>query len=48
MSKFTDIVVDKEHGLVTVGVGLTWDQVYEQQDPLNLTVAGGRIFGVGE
>ncbi|KAK4177877.1 putative FAD-binding oxidoreductase [Triangularia setosa] len=32
---------------VRLGVGLSWKEVYAQLDPLGLTVAGGRVAGVG-
>ncbi|KAK0735938.1 hypothetical protein B0T21DRAFT_383647 [Apiosordaria backusii] len=32
---------------VRLGVGSSWGNVYKQLDPLNLTVAGGRVAGVG-
>lgn len=48
MSKFNNFIFNKEQSTVTVGVALTWDQVYEKGDPLNITVAGGRIKGVGK
>jgi len=33
--------------IVSVGVGATWDAVYAKLDPLGLSVAGGRVGGVG-
>ncbi|KAK0747391.1 hypothetical protein B0T21DRAFT_379454 [Apiosordaria backusii] len=35
------------HASVSVGVGATWDAVYKRLDPLGLSVAGGRVAGVG-
>lgn len=32
---------------VFVGIGATWDAVYNKLDPLGLSVAGGRVAGVG-
>jgi FAD/FMN-containing dehydrogenase len=32
---------------VSVGIGATWDIVYSKLDPLGLSVAGGRVAGVG-
>jgi FAD/FMN-containing dehydrogenase len=32
---------------VSVGTGATWDAVYANLDPLGLSVAGGRVAGVG-
>lgn len=41
--------IELSHDLstVSVGVGSTWDDVYTQLDHLNLSVAGGRVAGVG-
>ncbi|KAF3760403.1 FAD-binding domain-containing protein, partial [Cryphonectria parasitica EP155] len=36
-----------ENSTVSVGVGATWDAVYAKLDPLGLSVAGGRVSGVG-
>ena len=47
MARFTNINVNKEENTVTIGVGNTWDTVYEQLSPLGLTITGGRIPGVG-
>ena len=48
MSGFNNIVYDEESGTVEIGVGLTWDQVYERLEPMGIMVAGGRIPGIGE
>ena len=48
MSRFSDVVFNPEEGTVTIGVGLTWDEVYERLDPLGVMVVGGRIEGVGK
>ena len=48
LSKFTNVTFDAQQNTVTIGVALTWDQVYEQLEPYNVTVAGGRIVGVGK
>lgn len=40
-----DLGADKS--TVSVGPGATWDAVYATLDPLGLSVAGGRIAGVG-
>ncbi|KAI0394221.1 putative oxidoreductase [Xylariaceae sp. FL0594] len=32
---------------VSVGAGATWDAIYGKLDPLGLSVAGGRVAGVG-
>ncbi|RAH78668.1 putative oxidoreductase [Aspergillus japonicus CBS 114.51] len=41
------IGVSDDRSTVTVGVGATWGDVYKALDPLNLTVAGGRVGQVG-
>ncbi|KAI0895158.1 putative oxidoreductase [Annulohypoxylon nitens] len=33
--------------ILSVGAGATWDAVYGKLDPLGLSVAGGRVAGVG-
>lgn len=40
-----DLSADKSS--VSVGAGATWDAVYSKLDPLGLSVAGGRVAGVG-
>ncbi|KAL5514286.1 hypothetical protein ACEPAG_2374 [Sanghuangporus baumii] len=47
MAQFTNVSYDAERGTVILGVALTWDQVYEQLEPLGVMVVGGRINGVG-
>ncbi|KAH8109499.1 FAD-binding domain-containing protein [Phellopilus nigrolimitatus] len=47
LSRLNDLVYDEAQGTVTIGMGLTWDQVYERLEPLGVMVAGGRINGVG-
>lgn len=47
MSHFTDLVYDVAAQTVKIGSGLTWDQVYAKLSPFNVTVAGGRVPGVG-
>ncbi|KAG9308226.1 hypothetical protein JVU11DRAFT_12244 [Chiua virens] len=47
MSRFSEIVYDSTAELVTVGAGLLWDDVYEALNPHGVSVAGGRILGVG-
>lgn len=36
-----------DRSVVTVSPAVKWDELYEQLDPLNLTVVGGRVAGVG-
>lgn len=47
MARFRNVTYDAVHSTVTIGVGLTWDQVYEQLEPLGVMVVGGRVNGVG-
>ncbi|KAI0490431.1 hypothetical protein F4859DRAFT_458007 [Xylaria cf. heliscus] len=41
------ITLSKDNSTALVGVGNTWDAVYEKLDPLQLSVNGGRSAGVG-
>lgn len=41
------ITLSADKSTVSTGPGATWDAVYAQLDPLQLTVAGGRVGGVG-
>lgn len=41
------IELSADNSTASVGVGATWDAVYAKLDPLGLSVAGGRIGGVG-
>lgn len=41
------IKLSADHSTVSTGPGATWDDVYAKLDPLQLTVAGGRVGGVG-
>jgi FAD/FMN-containing dehydrogenase len=47
MSRFDETKVNSTSGTVTVGAGLTWDQVYETLEPTGVNVVGGRVPGVG-
>ncbi|TDL17551.1 FAD-binding domain-containing protein [Rickenella mellea] len=47
MAKFNSIHFDESSNTVTLGTGLTWDVVYAKLNPLGVTVAGGRVSGVG-
>ena len=47
LARFRNIRYDAGQGTVTLGVGLTWDQVYELLEPLSVNVVGGRFVGVG-
>ncbi|TVY86192.1 Bifunctional solanapyrone synthase, partial [Lachnellula willkommii] len=41
------IDVNAENSSASVGIGNTWDSVYTKLDSLGLSVAGGRVAGVG-
>lgn len=46
MKKFSEIEYDFPKNVVTVGAGLTWDDVYAALDPLGVGVVGARVTGV--
>jgi FAD/FMN-containing dehydrogenase len=46
LKKFSEIEYDAQKNVVTVGAGLTWDDVYAALDPLGVGVVGGRASGV--
>lgn len=41
------IELSADKSAVTIGAGATWDAVYDKLDPMGLSVAGGRVAGVG-
>lgn len=41
------IELSADKSSVSVGIGASWDAVYNKLDPLSLSVAGGRVAGVG-
>ncbi|KAI0315720.1 FAD-binding domain-containing protein [Amylostereum chailletii] len=47
MSHFKNISYDAKTQVVTVGAGVTWDEVYAVVNPLGRNVAGARAPGVG-
>ncbi|KLO11827.1 FAD-binding domain-containing protein [Schizopora paradoxa] len=47
MSKFNNLSVNAEKKTATIGVGLTWDKVYQMLEPFGVMVTGGRIPGIG-
>ncbi|KAL0578861.1 hypothetical protein V5O48_003141 [Marasmius crinis-equi] len=47
MHKLNQIEVFPENGVVRLGPGATWSEVYSALEPLNTTVVGGRISNVG-
>jgi FAD/FMN-containing dehydrogenase len=48
MAKFSKVVYDGLSNTVTVGTGLTWNEVYSQLEPLGVMVVGGRLNGIGK
>ena len=36
-----------DHAVTSAGAGSSWDDIYEKLQPLNLTVVGGRVAGLG-
>ena len=47
MSMFNRVNYDAAHSIATVGSGMTWGDIYNQLDPHNITVVGGRVLDVG-
>jgi len=47
MSRFNNTKVDFTSGIVEVGAGLTWGQVYATLEPTGLNVVGARNPDVG-
>lgn len=43
----SSVELSGDHSSVSVGGGVTWDMIYNKLDPLGLSVAGGRVAGVG-
>lgn len=41
------VELSEDHSTVSVGGGTTWDLIYNKLDALSLSVAGGRVAGVG-
>ncbi|KAM0320417.1 hypothetical protein ACHAO8_000429 [Botrytis cinerea] len=48
LSALNAIDLATDRSTVSVGVGASWDLVYEKLDPLGLSVNGGRAAGVGK
>ena len=46
--KFSQVTYDAAAGTVVIGTGQSWDNVYQQLQPHNVTVVGGRVNGVSE
>jgi FAD/FMN-containing dehydrogenase len=47
MTRFNETKVDSTRGIVEVGAGLTWGQVYAILEPTSVNVVGGRVPGIG-
>ena len=49
MARFDNLSVNAEKKkTATIGVGLTWDKVYQMLEPFGVMVTGGRIPGIGK
>lgn len=47
MSMFDGVTYDAANNVATVGAGQKWSNLYNQLDPHNVTVVGGRVLDVG-
>jgi hypothetical protein len=47
MTRFNDTKVNYKSGIVEIGAGLTWSQVYAALEPTGVNVVGGRVPDVG-
>ena len=47
MSMFKGVNYNAANSLAIVGAGQRWGDVYNQLDPYNVTVVGGRVLDVG-
>lgn len=47
LSRLNSVTLSSDGGVAHVGAGTRWIQVYQKLDPLNLTVVGGRVAGIG-
>lgn len=47
MTRFNEIVYHASNGTVDLGTGRIWDDVYTFLAPLNVTLPGTRVTGVG-
>lgn len=45
--RFNGLTVNRAARTVTLGTGLTWDQVYQRLEPFGIMVAGARLPGIG-
>ena len=41
------IRIDDDHTAVSVGVGSLWNNNYAKLDPINITIRGCRVAGIG-
>lgn len=48
MANFTSVVYNETAGTASFGTGRTWDEIYAILEQSNVTVAGGRVPGVGK
>jgi hypothetical protein len=46
MKRFSQVEYDEASSTALVGAGLTWDEVYDVLDPIDVSVVGGRASGV--
>ena len=46
--RFNQVTYDAASSTAVVGAGLVWDTVYQQLQPYNVSVLGGRVTGVSE
>ncbi len=47
MTRFNQVTYHAETSTVDIGTGLVWDDVYSALEPYGVSVAGGRVTGVG-
>ena len=47
LSRLPSLGLSHDGKTITVSPARRWDDLYEELDPLNLTVVGGRVAGVG-
>lgn len=47
LTSLKSIKLNSDHTVTSVGGGTLWNNIYAQLDPLNVTVSGGRVVGIG-
>lgn len=47
MYRFSEVNYDRKTQTVEIGTGLNFDDVYASLAPYNVSVAGGRVTGIG-